>query len=72
MADRPLCWLLKGFVRGYHTYKNDWTPDSGDGFDSRLEKENRFDRYAVVVIIGWSGAVTAGCFLGQPTERFPA
>ena len=47
-------------------------PDISDGFDSRLEKENRFDRYAIAIIVGWSGAVTAGFFLGRPTERFPA
>ena len=32
-------------------YKDDWTPDISDGFDCRIEKENRFDRYAVAVIV---------------------
>ena len=50
MANRSrLC--VKDIVRGYHVYKDDWTPDIGDGFDGRIEKENCFDRYAVAVIV---------------------
>ena len=50
MADKlRLC--VKGIVRGYHVYKDDWTPDVGDRFDGRIEKENRFDRYAVAVVV---------------------
>ena len=26
-------------ARGYHVYKDDWTPDNGDGFDVRIEKD---------------------------------
>ena len=50
MADRSRL-RVKGVVRGYHVYKDDWTPDIGDGFDGRIEKENRFDQYAVAVIV---------------------
>ena len=53
-------------------YKDDWTHDNGVGFDGRLEKENCFDRCTVAVIVGLLGAVKAGCFLGRPTEHFPA
>ena len=42
MADRSRL-RVKGIVRGYHMYKDDWMPDIGDGFDGRVEKENRFD-----------------------------
>ena len=42
---------VKGVVRDYHVYKEDWTPDFGDRFDCRIEKENCFDRYCVVVIV---------------------
>ena len=71
IADRSHLHV-KGIVRGYHMYKDSWTPGFGDGLDGRIAKENCLDWYAVVVIVGWSGTVTAGCFLGRPTERFPA
>ena len=58
---------VKAIVRGYHMYKDDWKSDIVDGFDCRLEKENLFDRYAIDVIVGWLGAVTAGCF-SRPTN----
>ena len=37
-------------------YKDDWMPDVGDEFDGRIEKENRFDQYAVLslLVITWS------------------
>ena len=50
MADRSRL-RVKGVVRGYYVYKDDWTLDTGDGIDGRIEKENRFDQYAVVVIV---------------------
>ena len=50
MADRSRL-LVKGIVRSYDMYKDDWTPDSGDGFYGKIEKENRFDQYAVAVIV---------------------
>ena len=50
MADRSRL-RVKGVVRGYHVYKDDWTLYIGDGFDCRIEKENRFDWYAVAVIV---------------------
>ena len=42
---------VKSVIRGYHVYKDEWTPDVGDGFDGRIDKDNRFDRYAVAVIV---------------------
>ena len=44
MADRSRL-RVKGVVRGYHVYKDNWMPmpDVGDGFDGRIEKENCFD-----------------------------
>ena len=32
-------------------YKDDWMPDTGDGFGGRWKK-NHFDRYAVAVTVG--------------------
>ena len=32
MASRSLL-RVKDVVRGYHVYKDDWTPDNGDEFD---------------------------------------
>ena len=50
MADRSyLC--VKGVVIAYNVYKDDWTPDIGDGLDGRIEKENCFDQYSIAVII---------------------
>ena len=53
-------------------YKDSWMPGFGDGLDGRIAIENCLDWYDVVVIVGWSGTVKAGCFLGRPTESFPA
>ena len=41
MTDRSRLHV-KGVVRDYHMYKDDWTPDIGDGFVGRIEIENRF------------------------------
>ena len=49
VGDRVKGLHVKGVVRGYHVYKDDWMPDVSDGFDGRIEKENRSDRYCVVV-----------------------
>ena len=47
--ESRLC--VKSVIRGYHVYKDEWTPDVGDGFDGRIDKDNRFDRYTVAVIV---------------------
>ena len=36
MVDRSRL-RVKGIVRGYHVYKDDWTPDIGDRFDGRIK-----------------------------------
>ena len=42
---------FKSVVRGYHVYKEDWRPEIGDEFIEKVDKGNRFDRYAVAVIV---------------------
>ena len=42
-------FTLKTAIRGYHVYKDVWTPTIGDEFDCRQEPNNVEDRYAVGV-----------------------
>ena len=40
---------IESMVRGYHVYKDDWSPSVGDEFELEIEEPNRHDRYAVVI-----------------------
>ena len=48
-------WILvamlsvESMVRGYHVYKDDWSPSVRDEFELEMEELNRHDRYAVVI-----------------------
>ena len=40
---------VESVVRGYHVYKDDWSPSVGDEFELEIEELNRHDRYAVAI-----------------------
>ena len=40
---------VESVVRGYHVYKDDWSPSVGDEFELEIEELNRQDRYAVAI-----------------------
>ena len=40
---------VESVVRGYHVYKDDWSPSVGDKFEPEIEKLHRHDRYAVAI-----------------------
>ena len=37
-------------IRGYHLYKDVWTPTIGEILECRAQPGNRFDRYSVSVL----------------------
>ena len=41
---------IKLFVRGFHAYKDIWTPDEGEHLNLIREPENIKDKYAVSVL----------------------
>ena len=41
---------FESIVRGYHEYKDSWTPDIGDILPTEPEPENEYDKYAVAVM----------------------
>ena len=41
---------IKSFVRGFHAYKDIWTPEEGERFNLIREPENINDKYAVSVL----------------------
>ena len=51
----PFVWILvamlsvESMVRGYHVYKDDWSPSVGDELKLELEELKRHDRYAVAI-----------------------
>ena len=49
MADVTL--RVESVVRGYHVYKEDWSPNIGDRFGVEVEETNIHDRYAVAVVV---------------------
>ena len=40
---------IDSFVKGYHEYKNIWTPKIGETLSAERETENLVDKYAVCV-----------------------
>ena len=42
---------VESVVRGYHVYKEDWSPNIGDRFGVEVEETNIHDRYAVAVVV---------------------
>ena len=42
---------VKSVVRGYHIYKDEWDPSIGGSFGSKIDENNRYDRFAVAVIV---------------------
>ena len=40
---------IKSVIRGYHVYKEHWSPRVGDEFQTELEEFNEHDRYAVAI-----------------------
>ena len=65
MANSSLCVVSN--VRGYHIYKDDWNPDIGNLFDVEVEETNIHDRFVCADLHVQVVAITAACFLGQPT-----
>ena len=49
MADVTL--RVESVVRGYHIYKEDWSPNIGDIFGVEVEETNIHDRYTVAVVV---------------------
>ena len=41
--------LSPSFIRGYHIYKDTWTPTIGEELNCEVEPNNKFDKYAVCV-----------------------
>jgi hypothetical protein len=41
---------IDSFIRGYHVYKDDWTPFTGEHLLLRREPDNASDKSAVAVI----------------------
>ena len=41
---------IKSFVRGFHAYKDIWTPEEGERLNLIREPENIKDKYAVSVL----------------------
>lgn len=46
---RLLTYEINAFVMGYHVYKSNWTPSTGDEFYGFMEPTNKMDKYAVAV-----------------------
>ena len=44
-------FLVERVVRGYHAYKDIWTPNHGDTFNTKIEQQNSHDRYAVAIVV---------------------
>ena len=44
-------FVITSCVRGYHIYKETWTPSIGEEFDCVREHDNTSDRYAVAVTL---------------------
>ena len=42
---------VKSIVRGYHVFKEVWDPRRGDQFCLQIEEFNRYDRYAVAIVV---------------------
>ena len=51
----PLVWIpeamlsVESVVRGYHVYKNDWSPSVGGQLELEIEELYRHDRYTVAI-----------------------
>ena len=37
--------------QGYHAFKDEWKPETGDTFQTMVEEANEYDRYAVAVCV---------------------
>ena len=40
---------MDSFIKGYHVYKDSWTPKTGEKLSTEREPENPVDKYAVCV-----------------------
>ena len=60
---------IRTAVRGYHVYKDSWTPTIGEEFVCRQERRNVHDRHAVAVYGGGDGTLANGQL---PREFFHA
>ena len=50
-GSRPVdCTEVNSYIRGYHAYKDDWTPFIGEQLTIRRQPENPVDHSAVAVI----------------------
>ena len=59
---------LISFVMGFHGYKNIWTPAENETLKTRMEPENKIDKFAVAVV-GGRGEVVGHWTKGK-TGRF--
>ena len=44
-------FLFKSAIRGYHVYKDIWTPSVDDKLSVKREFKNQFDHFAVKIIL---------------------
>lgn len=44
-------FTFKSAIRGYHVYKDIWTPSVDDKLSVKREFKNRFNRFAVKIIL---------------------
>ena len=44
-------FTFKSAIRGYHVYKDIWTPSVDDKLSVEREFKNQFDRFAVKIIL---------------------
>ena len=48
-------FTFKSAIRGYHVYKDIWTPSVDDKLSVEREFKNQFDRFAVKIILAVKG-----------------
>lgn len=41
---------FESYVRGFHVYKDKWTPKIGEVFTAIHEKNNLYDKFAIAVL----------------------
>ena len=67
---------IESMVRGFHVYRNDWSPSVGYKFELERKKLNKRDRYAAVIkvsgdIVGYvprDFSKTVYCFMKNAAE----
>ena len=62
------CYGWSFYVRGYHEYKEGWTPSLGEMLELKMERTNPHDRFATAVLnqMEWSSVT----FPSMPVKLF--